>query len=243
MPNVEFLVSRRQNKHLPGLGLDAKILITSVIPTALSQARHVLAGFKSGQRRGTLHITIEVVNVGRRHECIIHMTDVMPELVFFLHPHVAHLYRQKIVQRRLPNILVINIRGYAERFTLLLTQYQLIHSLFLHVGEVEVEIFVAQKIAPGLGFFIQHYLVIAILAQAQQLHFVIEIIVGVSFDYRHFFLRRMVTNHGMLNDRLVDPVSNYIRFDGQFNGFFRSAGGYSGAHNKPAVLVQIATIV
>jgi hypothetical protein len=52
--------------------------------------------------------------VDRRHLRVVVMAEIMPYARVFIHPHVAHLYGQEILQHRLPDTPVVNVSGNAE---------------------------------------------------------------------------------------------------------------------------------
>lgn len=92
-----------------------------------------------------------MVDIGFGHTCIVMMTEVMPYTVFFVHTHVAHLYRQEVFHLCLPDTLVPHIFGNAEHRRSSIAVHYLIEPFFRHFREIELQIVVALEISPILG--------------------------------------------------------------------------------------------
>ncbi len=86
--------------------------------------------------------------IERSHSGIIHMAQSVPDAVFFINPHMAHLNWQKKFQCRLPYISPVNIFCNSERLGLLIPVAHKIETFILNRGKVKFEIFVTKEVTP-----------------------------------------------------------------------------------------------
>ena len=85
------------------------------MPAAGVEAGHDVARLGLGQRRRPLHIAIEMVEAGRRHQRVVLMVEPVPDAIFLGDAHVAHLDGQEIFERRLPDVARIDVAADPER--------------------------------------------------------------------------------------------------------------------------------
>ncbi|MFA5533118.1 MAG: hypothetical protein WDA19_01370 [Mariniphaga sp.] len=84
------------------------------MPTADIQSGDRITRVKLRQSRGTLRVAIDVIEINWCHQGIVHVTEIMPHPVLLVDPHMAHLYRKKKLQHRLPDTPVVDIIRNAE---------------------------------------------------------------------------------------------------------------------------------
>jgi hypothetical protein len=92
-----------------------------------------------------------VIVIGERHARIVKMACAMPDTILLLDTHVAHLYRQEVVQNRLPYAALIDVSSYTEGLRGCVAVGDFVDAGFGNLCEVKLNIFVAQEISPGRG--------------------------------------------------------------------------------------------
>ncbi len=111
---AERFIGQCQDIGLTRLGFHAQVEVPRIVPAADIQSRYRVTRVEPRKGRVTLHIAVDVVEVDGSHPGVIHVTEIMPHTIFLIHPHVAHLHRQEILQHRLPDASFINITCYAK---------------------------------------------------------------------------------------------------------------------------------
>ena len=80
------------------------------------------------------------------------MTQSVPYTVFLVHPHVAHLNGQEVLESRLPDISFKNVGCYPEWLRLLISVFYIIEAFLVYFSKIEFQVFVSQEITPHLRF-------------------------------------------------------------------------------------------
>src|SRR5690625_5577139 len=80
-----------------------------------------------------------MIQVDGRHPCIVEMTRAVPGAVVLFHTHVAHLYRQEILKRRLPDVPVEDVVGDSKRMRAHIPILDDVHPRISDVTAVELE--------------------------------------------------------------------------------------------------------
>ena len=148
---VESLISAGEDRHLVGLRFDAQIAVAGVVPAALIETGNRLAGVIFCERRRPLLIAVEVVVAGLGHARVIEVAGTMPDAVLLLDAHMAHLHWEKVFEDRLPNPALIDVGRDSEGLGDRVAEGHLVHPRLLDLREVELGIFVANKVSPRSG--------------------------------------------------------------------------------------------
>ena len=96
-----------------------------------------------------MEVAVEMVGVHRGHAGIVHVAPAVPDAVAFVHPNVAHLRGQKILQRGLPNVAGVHLVVDGKGFGLIAAVLNHVHARLLLRRKIKLQIIVAKKLAPG----------------------------------------------------------------------------------------------
>ena len=93
----------------------------------------------------------------------------MPDAVFLVDAHMTHLYRQVVLQHRLPGVPSVHFFVYPEGVGFYVAVGEQVQSGLGHFAEIKRQVLVAQKIAPRLrgGLF---YQLPSLFGEAEQAH-------------------------------------------------------------------------
>src|SRR6266498_262702 len=156
--NSEGLICRGQDVNFVGLRFDAQVIVTSIMPTSAIQAWHGFTRSEFRKRRWSLEIAIEMIVIDRGHPRIVEVTGPVPDLVLLPHSHVTHLHRQKILKRRLPYSILVNIRSDAKRFSSKIAVFNCVDTWPRYATKIKMKILVPEESSPGCRCFGKHLL-------------------------------------------------------------------------------------
>ena len=182
-----------------------------------------------------------MIEVGGRHSRIVEMVDPVPDAVFILHPHMAHLHGQEIFERRLPDVPAVDIVGNAERAAFGVSVSDDIHARLTHIAEVEHAIGVAQEIAP-LGRIAGLDRLPPAIGQAIERRLLRASRRRIQLDDRTFGLPRGIAHLADLDHRFVLPAGHDVRRDQPRYRIGRRPLGHRLAHDVPAIVMRTAPV-
>ncbi len=240
--HTELFVDLGQDAHGADLRLHPQIVIARIVPAARVEPGHGLPGLVLGQRGGTLNVAIEMVQVHWRHACIVFVTAIVPDAISIIDAHVAHLHRQEVLERRLPDVTRIDVAANTEDVGFLVSVLQAIHARGRDPTEVEREVVVAEEVAPFGRFRAYHHLPLATLPKAVEYRLGHLPVTSVELDDRDLLLFRVVAHLRHVDDRRVHPVAAGVGNDLPFQRTLGRAGGQLGADDVPAVVVLRASV-
>ena len=142
---MEILKGHRQDIAFVAGGM-AHIVIAGIVPAADVDSRNDLEGLEGGRVVITLYITVDMV-AHRSHLGVVHVACIVPDLVLVRDPHVAHLVWQEVLHHRLPHSPVVYVRSYPKDRGTPVPVMHGIESFLLDIGEIHLEIVVAQESA------------------------------------------------------------------------------------------------
>jgi hypothetical protein len=105
---MERFISARKNSYLIGLRLDAKVIVAGIMPAAHIQSGNGFTRLIFCQRAWPLMVDVEMIAIDGSHPRVIQVTRTMPHAILFLHTHMAHLNRQKMLDYGLPHTALVN---------------------------------------------------------------------------------------------------------------------------------------
>src|SRR5581483_4425552 len=230
------------NGNFVGLRLDAQIVIAGVVPAAHIKPGDGIAGFHGTESGRPLNVAVEVVIVRGRHAGIVEMACSVPDTILFFHPHMAHLDGQKVFKDGLPNPALIDLIGDLERYTAGITILNHVHPRLGYLAEVELQVFVAQKLSPSCGLLGLNVLKSALLRDTLQLSRSPLGVGLVQFDDRDLLLPGVISHLRNVNDWLIFPPSNGVRSDQPLDRAFGGSGWNKRADNKPPIVMLVAAV-
>ena len=112
----------------------------------------MLAGLEMRERGRPLGVAVEMVVVDGRHPRVVEVAGAVPDAVLLLHPHVAHLDRQEVLERGLPDAALVDVGADPERRRADAAVARPRTCRASSTGaEVELEVVVPQEPAPSFG--------------------------------------------------------------------------------------------
>ena len=239
---TKVLTSHGKYIGLACLGFHTQVIVPRIVPSTHIQPWNQITRLVLTKSRGSLSISVYMVDIGFGHTCIVMMTEVMPYTVFFVHTHVAHLYRQKVFHLCLPDTLVPHIFGNAEHRRSSIAVHYLIEPFFRHFREIELQIVVALEISPILGSLLL-YQFPAIGSNAIKGRLLEVCIPFIQLYDSHFLLSRMVTYLRGLHHRCITPVFSDCRTDYPFHRTFLCPCRELRTEHKPTVVMIYPSII
>ena len=183
-----------------------------------------------------------MVVVHRRHARVVVVAQAVPDAVFLIDAHVAHLHGQEVLQNRLPHAAVVHIRRDAEDARRALAVAHAVQALLAHIAEVCLEVVVAQEAAP-FGRLQHLNRLLALLGDAGEHHGLARRIAPVQLDDGRLGLVALIPHLRHLHHGLVQPVLDHVgRDDPPDRALDRALRDLGGEH-EPAVVVVHAPVV
>ena len=165
------------------------------------------------------------------------MAGTVPDLVAVVHPHMAHLDRQEIFQRGLPDMPLEHVRPYLERRSPAPAVLHHVHARRGRGREIELEIVIAQETAPIGRRRLDDFLQSPALGDPPQRRRQPALVVRVRLDHRDFALPGMISHLGDLHDGLCLPARDRVGRHKPLDRVLRRAPGHRRAHDEPSVRV------
>ena len=187
---AESFVGQCQDIGFSGLGFDAEVKVSGIVPAAYVHSGNHFTRFEFGQAL-FLVVAVDMI-VCRCHPGIVHVAAVVPYAVFLVDAHVAHLYGKEVFQYGLPYATGIYVIVDAEDRRYGGIVFNLVESRFLHIREVHLQIVVSQELAPiGRSDVLDHFL--AVCVNADDLCRFLSIVTYIHFDDGFLVLGGMIT--------------------------------------------------
>ena len=238
---MEVLQRHRQDVTL-GTRRGADVVVAGVVPAAHVHAVHRLQRLVRRPVVLRLHVAVDVV-ARRRHQGVVQVAGVVPDLIFLHHLHVAHLHGQEVLDHRLPHAPVVDVRSDPEDGRRAVAVADTVEPLLPHVGEVGLQVLVAKEVPfPKHGGDALHEM-LAVGVVAQQRRARERGVAAVGLDDRDLALVRQIAHLRGLHHRRIGPAGNDRGLDIPFHRPLRRPGGDVGAEHKPAVVVVHAAVI
>ena len=140
-----------------------------------------------------------MIIVNRSHPGIIHVAQSVPDAVFLVHPHVAHLNGKEVLDGRLPDIPFKNIIGNSERLRLFIAVLNIIQSLTCYFRKIKFQILVSQEGPPVFGFGLTQGSGSSVFLNSHQYGCSESNFILVYLDNRHLILTGAITYLGNMD--------------------------------------------
>ena len=187
---TESFVGQCQDIGFSGLGFDAEVKVSGIVPAAYVHSGNHFTRFELGQAL-FLVVAVDMI-VCRCHLGIVHVAAVVPYAVFFVDAHVAHLYGKEVFQYGLPYATGIYVIVDAEDGRHGGIVFNLIKPRFLYICEVYFQIVIPQEFTPvGRSDVLDNLFAVGI--NADDLCRFLSVVTYIHFDDGFLVLSGMIT--------------------------------------------------
>ncbi len=238
---LEGLPDVHERRQRAGVRTALDVEVAGVEPATDGKPGNTLERLVLRVRRGAHPVAIEVLEVERRLQRVVHVRQAVPDSVRLVDHHVVHLHREPDVRGRVPD-RVVHVRADRERLRFLRPVLDVIEPRAVHRAEVRRDVLVPEVRSPGLGLRLQPFDRSAVRRHLEERRRREGHIVLIEFDDRDFLLRRVIAGLRKANDRSPRPVRNDVRAHQPFRHLPRRLRLQQRSDDEPAVLGEIAPV-
>ena len=236
---LKTFVSKRKIVTFVGLRLHTEVEIARIVPSANVHKFRSIRHYA----REIIHLVVTVEKVAFFcHKRIVEVTGIVPNLIFFVNPHVAHLHRQEILYNRLPHTTFVNIAVDFENHRLAVFVNNLVKSGLFDGRKIKGQVIISQIFTPHNRMLSKnrHF---TIGSDFQEFSLGDRIVATIGFDNCPFGLVRKIADLRSLHHRGVEPIFFGVRSNFPTQHLASFSGRQLAAQHKPAVVVIHTSVV
>ena len=224
------------------LRLGPYVEVAGIIPAADIEPRNMLARLEPRVGRRPLPIQVDMLVVQRRLTRIVAMGIPMPASIGLVDRHMVHRDREIDIVGRVPGVGIDILRD-PKRRGADIAIFEHIEARLFNGAEIQLQIMIAQIVAPRLDRPGHHRHRRAVGVQAQQFERRPPLVVAVQFHRGDLGTIGRIAELRMRNNRRAHPIRVGLRLDCPLQHGAGLVRGQDRSQHEPAILRLITPII